>query len=165
MGMQMDTPRYRLITAHYLDDDLLDAGEVIEYAGTPSENMEPMNAEARERLIAYIGTLQDGKRTPDLGDIVFKQMANRPKEAGPITDPELIAAVEAIRLLKATKPNEALSEKSYKLPERLDDVPQTGADPKAALGRRKTVIRHGQVPEDTSQKVRKVTGHSPATVA
>lgn len=159
-----ETPRYRLITAHYLDDDYVEEGEIIEYAGTPSENMEPLNEAARERLIAYFHTLQDGKRTPDLADIVFRQMANRPKEAGDITDPEILAAVEAIKLLKASRPNPEMTEKSYRLPERSTDVPQTGGDPKAAFGRKRTVNRLGPEAEDQGQKVRKITGNSPANV-
>jgi hypothetical protein len=150
--------RYRLILPHFIDDDLIEVGEIIEYAGTPSENMEPMNEPAREALIAYIGTLQDGKRTPDLGDIIYKQMANRPKEAGPITDPELIAAVEAIRLLKSVKVNDE-GPKSFKLPEKRDDVPMTGNDPGTRRGKPKTVKNLGPAPDDMSQPVRKLTGN------
>jgi hypothetical protein len=156
-----EAPRYRLITAHFIDDDLIDEGEVIEYNGTPTENMEPLNEAARDRLIAYIGNLEDGKRTPDLGDIVLRQMANRPREGNELTSPELIAAAEFIKSLAQAKadPQEPRA-KSVKLPERFTDVPQTGN------GRvsKRDARRLGPQAEPSGPRVRQVTGHSTAKV-
>lgn len=58
-----NTPRYRLLAACYLEDDTLHLeGEEIFYLGTPNEEMEPLNALAREKSTAYLEGLEDAAR-------------------------------------------------------------------------------------------------------
>lgn len=41
------------------DDNLYQEGEEIVFDGTPNEQMEPLNEVAKERLVAYLNTLDD----------------------------------------------------------------------------------------------------------
>lgn len=58
-----NTPRYRLLSACYLEDDTLHVeGEEIWYVGIPNEEMEPLNELARNRSREYIESLDDAAR-------------------------------------------------------------------------------------------------------
>lgn len=74
----METPRYELQAPLYADDFLWDAGLTIEFDGPPNEQMTPLNEPARERMKAYLQTLEGG-RTPDVADVMLKAMTERPK--------------------------------------------------------------------------------------
>lgn len=78
-------PRYRLTAPLYADDTLFPEGTEIEFAGPPNEYMEPLNPEAEAKLTAYLQGLEEGRVASGrisrrLEDIVFQEMANRPKE-------------------------------------------------------------------------------------
>lgn len=58
-----NTPRYRLLSPCYLEDDTLHVeGEEIWYTGIPNEEMEPLNELARQRSREYIDSLDDAAR-------------------------------------------------------------------------------------------------------
>lgn len=64
----------------------------------PNECMVPLNAAARERSEAYIESLPQGKRTPNLDTIVETAMRMRPREGD---DPAMMAQLQANMLTAA----------------------------------------------------------------
>lgn len=46
-------PRYRLMSAHFFAPDLYPANTVIDFTGTPTPEMEPLDKEAEEALQKY----------------------------------------------------------------------------------------------------------------
>lgn len=83
--IKIETPQYRLVKPFYADDTYFPEGTIIEFDGTPNEQMEPLNASAMERSRAYIEKLNEGARqigrdSRHLADIVFQEVSKRPRE-------------------------------------------------------------------------------------
>lgn len=81
----METPRYRLVKPFYVDDMYIEEGRVIDFDGTPNDQMEPMNEPARVKMEAYIKSLNDGARAAGrdsrhLADIAYQEVHKRPRE-------------------------------------------------------------------------------------
>lgn len=82
-----EIPRYKLLKPLYANADGLyvPEGAEIEFEGPPNEHMVPLNKPAEDRLRAYITALNEGARAAGrdsrhLADIVFTEVAKRPRE-------------------------------------------------------------------------------------
>jgi len=115
-------PRYRLLKPFYVDDNYIEEGVVIEFAGTPNEAMEPLNEPALEKMKAYLATLEGG-RTPRPEDVFYVAMANRPKEPQ-VTIPHAVKDVPQMGNLRPNEPQQA----------RVLDLPATPVRTKKVLG-------------------------------
>lgn len=95
-------PVYEILApGFYSKDDVYypEGAQVEDLTGemVPNECMVPLNAAARERSAAYLASLPDGKRTPNLDTIVESAMKLRPREGD---DPALMAVFQS-RMLEA----------------------------------------------------------------
>lgn len=76
------TPRYRITTAppggFFVDDILIEGGQVIEFAGIPNQEMEALNAPGQKVLSLYMQSIGG---VIDLGEETYNAYANRPRHA------------------------------------------------------------------------------------
>lgn len=122
-------PVYEILEpGFYSSDDVYYpvGAQVEDLLGTmiPNECMVPMNAAARERSEAYIASLPEGRRTPNLGTIVETAMKMRPREGD---DPNRMAdfagrlLAEAFRADYGADPSGGRS--APQMPVKRDGVP------------------------------------------
>ena len=86
-------PQYKLLKQFYADDTLFPEEAIIEFNGIPNEQMEPLNDAAREKMAAFLKSLEEGMHeagriSRKLEDIVLQEVANRPRENARVTMPQ-----------------------------------------------------------------------------
>jgi hypothetical protein len=93
-GKRYLEPAYRVINnGVYMDDTLWLEGEEIIFDGCPNDSLEPLNAAAEERMLAWKRSLPDGGKTK-FEDMVQAAWEMRPKEGIPeLAQADFYAAV------------------------------------------------------------------------